>query len=274
MPPADAGSAAAVELARQADVVIFVGGISAQLEGEEMKVDYDGFKGGDRTRIELPAVQEKLLEALQATGKPVVLVNLSGSAIAMPWADAHVNAILQAWYPGQAAGTAVADVIFGDYNPAGRLPVTFYRATDDLPAFEDYAMAGRTYRYFKGKPLYPFGHGLSYTTFRYANLRATPAADGAMALTVNVTNTGARDGDEVVQLYATAPHGRENEALCGFSRVHLAKGATQSVTLAVPGSALRRWSTEKQSYGTPRGEWTFRIGASSADIREAVKVKL
>ena len=274
VPHTDVMEQAAVAAAKTADAVIYVGGISAVLEGEEMVVDYDGFKGGDRTRIELPAVQEKLLQALAATGKPLVFVNLSGSAVAMPWADAHVNAILQAWYPGQAAGTAVADVILGDYNPAGRLPVTFYRATEDLPPFESYDMAGRTYRYFKGTPLYAFGHGLSYTKFTYANLRVTPAAGGTLSVAVDVTNAGGRDGDEVVQFYGVPPAARENEALCGFSRIHLAPGETKTVTLAVPVLALRRWSAAKNDYAIPTGEWTIRAGASSADIRQTARVRL
>ena len=140
----------AIAAAKSADVVIYVGGISPQLEGEEMKVNYDGFSGGDRTRIELPAQQTELLKALAATGKPVVFVNCSGSAIAMPWEAEHLPAIVQAWYPGEQGGRAVAEVLFGDANPAGRLPVTFYRSTADLPAFENYAMSNRTYRYFSG----------------------------------------------------------------------------------------------------------------------------
>lgn len=275
LPDARSGFAGAVAAAKQADVIIYVGGISAQLEGEEMKVDYEGFKGGDRTRIELPAVQQELLEKLKATGKPLVSVNLSGSAIAMPWVDANANAVLQAWYPGQAAGTAVADVIFGAYNPAGRLPVTFHRATEDLPAFEDYRMeAGHTYRYLQHKPLYAFGHGLSYTRFDYANLRAVPATGGTLGVTVDVTNTGKRDGEEVVQLYGVPPAAREHQALCGFARVALKAGETKTVTLTVPATALRRWSVTKQDYEIPAGEWTIRAGASSADIRQTVKVKL
>ena len=275
LPDAAAGYGEALALAARADAIIYVGGISAQLEGEEMKVDYEGFHGGDRTRIELPTVQQQLLEQLAALGKPLVFVNLSGSAVAMPWADAHVNAILQAWYPGQAAGTAVADVLLGRYNPAGRLPVTFYRATEDLPKFEDYAMAsGHTYRFFKGKPLYAFGHGLSYTTFAYANLRVTPAADRTLAVTVDVTNTGRRDGDEVVQLYGVPPAARENEALCGFARVALRAGEKKTVTLTVPETALRRWSADRNDYAIPAGEWTIRAGASSADIRLTAQVKL
>jgi beta-glucosidase len=204
----DAGEAEALAKAKNADVIVFVGGISAQLEGEEMHGGLRRLFGRRPPRIELPALQQELLEKLHATGKPIVFVNLSGSAIALPWADEHLNAILQAWYPGQAGGTAVADVLLGNYNPAGRLPLTFYRATEDLPDFKDYAMAGRTYRYFAGKPLYAFGHGLSYTKFDYTHLRVMPAANGALAVTVDVTNTGARDGDEVVQLYATPPAAR------------------------------------------------------------------
>jgi beta-glucosidase len=274
LPAADAGVADAVKLAQPADAIIYVGGISAQLEGEEMKVDYEGFKGGDRTRIELPTVQEKFLQQLQALGKPLVFINLSGSAIAMPWADAHVNAIVQAWYPGQAAGTAVADVLLGHYNPAGRLPVTFYRATADLPGFEEYAMAGRTYRYFTGKALYAFGHGLSYTKFDYSQLTCVPQADGSVRVTVTVANTGGRDGDEVVQLYATPPAAREREALCGFSRIFLKRGEAKTVTITVPATALRRWDTAKHAYGRPAGEWQFAAGAASDDLRVTQKTQL
>lgn len=275
LPTAAAGYDEALAVAAKADAIVFVGGISAQLEGEEMKVDYDGFHGGDRTKIELPTVQQTLLEKLKATGKPLVFVHLSGSAVAMPWADANVNAILQAWYPGQATGTAVADVLLGKYNPAGRLPVTFYRATSDLPPFEDYTMTnGHTYRYFKGQPLYAFGHGLSYTTFKYAKLKVKPAGPDTLAVSVDVTNTGKRAGEEVVQLYGVAPAGRENESLCGFARVALQAGEKKTVTLTVPATALRRWSPAKNDYEIPAGEWTIRAGASSADIRETVKVKL
>ncbi len=276
-PPADADEAAALATAKAADVIVFVGGITGQLEGEEMQVDYDGYVGGDRVRIELPAVQQQLLEKLRATGRPIVFVDLSGSAIAMPWADQNLHAILQAWYPGQAAGTAVADVLLGNYNPAGRLPVTFYRATEDLPDFKDYRMTDRTYRYFEGKPLYPFGYGLSYTKFGYTNLRVVPAGGQTLTVAVEVTNSGARDGDEVVQLYAVPPaawHPREHEALCGFSRVHLAKGETKTVNITVPATALRRWSAEKKDYVIPSGEWTIRAGASSADIRQTATARL
>jgi beta-glucosidase len=276
-PAVDSGVTEAIAVAREADVIVFVGGISAQLEGEEMQVDYEGFEGGDRLSIELPPLQQQLLEQLHATGRPVVVVNLSGSAIALSWADEHVNAILQAWYPGQAGGTAVADVLLGRYNPAGRLPVTFYRSTDDLPDFNDYAMPGRTYRYFEGEPLYAFGHGLSYTQFRYENLHAMPAADGTVAVTFDVTNTGERDGDEVVQLYATPPassNPRERHALCGFDRVYLKAGETMRVSLTVLSTALRRWNEAEGHYAVPTGGWTLGAGASSADIRLTTKVSL
>jgi beta-glucosidase len=276
-PPADSGFAAAVEKARAADAVIFVGGLYAQLEGEDMRVDYDGFAGGDRTRIELPAVQQRLITALAATGRPLVFVNLSGSAVAWPAVEARANAIVQAWYPGQAGGTAIADVLLGKTSPAGRLPVTFYRATEDLPAFDDYRMAGRTYRYFRGAPLYPFGHGLSYTRFAYSNLRVARAADGSLTATVVIENTSARDGDEVVQLYLTEPesvHPRASESLVGFRRVHLAAGEKKSVTLTVAPASLRRWSDGKNDYLVPHGDWRVFVGASSADIRQRAIVTL
>jgi beta-glucosidase len=275
-PDASASSAEAIAKARTADAVIFVGGITAQLEGEEMKVDFDGFSGGDRTKIELPAVQEKLLQQLCATGKPVIFILMSGSAIATAWADQHVNAIVQAWYPGQSGGTAVAEVLFGRANPAGRLPITFYRQTADLPPFEDYAMANRTYRYFSGQPLYPFGHGLSYTRFAYNNFHVVKSADGSsLATTIDITNTGERDGDEVVQLYAregAAAHSRTRESLCGFKRLHLKQGETRTVALTIPATALRRWDNAKNDYVLPSGEWQILAGASSADIRQTVAV--
>jgi beta-glucosidase len=263
----------ALAAARTADAVVFVGGLTAGLEGEQMRIDAEGFNGGDRSHIELPAAQRRLLEALHATGKPVILVLLSGSAIAVPWADAHLPAVLQAWYPGQAGGTAVSDVLLGKYNPAGRLPVTFYAATTDLPDFDDYRMAGRTYRYFPGRALYPFGHGLSYTRFTYANLRVAPAVDTSdvrFVATVDVTNSGASAGDEVVQLYLrepASPQRRELQSLAGFKRINLAPGETRTVQFPVTSQSLRRWSLDKRAYELPRGAWEFRLGASSRDIR-------
>ncbi len=267
---------AAVAAAKKADAIIFVGGISAQLEGEEMTVDYEGFSGGDRTTIELPALQQKLLDALRGAGKPLVCVLLSGSALAVPSADEQANAVLEAWYPGQAGGTAVADVLFGKTSPAGRLPVTFYRATSDLPPFAEYRMTNRTYRYFEGKPLYAFGHGLSFTTFEYAkpNVAVVKADTPTLAIAVDVRNTGARDGDEVVQVYLTPPGARERLALGAFKRVHVARGEVQSVKLTVPTSALRRWSAEKHDYVVPTGDWKVMVGASSSDIRQTAMVKM
>ncbi|HUP14244.1 MAG TPA: glycoside hydrolase family 3 C-terminal domain-containing protein, partial [Niastella sp.] len=197
---------------KDADAVVYIGGISPQLEGEEMPVTIPGFNGGDRTSILLPAVQTSLLKALKNTGKPLVFVIMTGSAIAIPWEAKNVPAIINAWYGGQSAGTAIADVLFGDYNPAGRLPVTFYSNDGDLPDFNDYTMNNRTYRYFKGQPLYPFGFGLSYTTFSYDALKMPPTitAGNSTTVSIQVTNTGAMDGEEVVQLYV-APSATNNK---------------------------------------------------------------
>lgn len=271
-PPAEAGFAEAITAARAADAVIFVGGITAQLEGEDMRVDFDGFASGDRTRIELPAIQQKLINSLTAVGKPVVVVNLSGSAMAFESVGKSAGAIVQAWYPGEAGGAAVADVLLGKTNPAGRLPVTFYRSTADLPAFADYRMAGRTYRYFRGEPEFPFGHGLSYTRFKYANLRVTSEEAGRFTATVDVSNIGERDGDEVVQLYLQEPaerHARASKSLAGFRRIHLARGETRAVSLEIAPESLRRWDAAKNGTAIFAGEWHVLAGASSADIRVA-----
>ena len=272
-PPVDEGIEAAVAAAQDADVVVFVGGISGQLEGEAMPVDYEGFVGGDRVEIELPELQKRLLKQLHATGTPVVLVNLSGSAVAIPWADEHVDAILQAWYPGQAGGTAVADVLVGNYNPAGRLPVTFYRSTDDLPHFEDYDMKDRTYRYFHGEPLYAFGHGLSYTTFSYENLRTsgdTLEGDGSVTVSVDVTNTGSRSGDEVVQLYVSYPQSaveRPIKELRGFQRVTLAPDQRETITFSLNPKDVVYWDTDAADWAIEQGQVTVEVGSSSSDIR-------
>ena len=189
-----------LDRAKDAETVIFAGGISPALEREEAKTNAPGFDNGDRSSIELPAVQREIIRALKDAGKRVVLVNCSGSAVALTPENEICDAILQAWYPGEEGGTAVADVLFGDYNPSGKLPVTFYKDDSQLPAFDNYNMADRTYRYFRGEPLYPFGHGLSYTTFRYGKPRY---ADGKV--TVEVENTGDREGDEIVQVYLRRP---------------------------------------------------------------------
>jgi beta-glucosidase len=226
----------ALSVARQADAVVLVLGLSAKLEGEEMKVRVDGFEGGDRVSIGLPAVQEELMQRITALGKPVVVVLLNGSALAVNWAHDHIPAIVEAWYPGQAGGTALADVLFGDYNPAGRLPVTFYKSTDQLPPFADYGMKGRTYRYFTGEPLFPFGYGLSYTTFAYRNLRVPKQANigDEVKLSVDVENTGSRTGEEVVELYvrSSAP-GAPIRSLSGFQRVTLRPKEHKTVQFTV-----------------------------------------
>lgn len=223
----------AVDLAAGSDVVVLCMGLSALLEGEEMDVDIPGFLGGDRTDISLPSVQTELIKAVMALGKPTVLVLLNGSSLAFNWEAENVPAILEAWYPGQAGGTAIADILFGDYNPSGRLPVTFYRDVTQLPSFEDYSMMGRTYKYFQGKPLYEFGFGLSYSSFEYTNLQVkeTVMADETFEVSVEVTNTGDRDGDEVLQLYLSFPE-KENaplHTLQGFKRVFLKSNETRTV---------------------------------------------
>ena len=203
-PPAIDLQALALKAAQRADVIVAVLGLSPQLEGEEMPVQVDGFIGGDRTDIALPHTQQELLRQIHALGKPVVMVLLNGSALALPWVAEHIPAIIEAWYPGQAGGDALADVLFGDYNPGGRLPVTFYQSVEDLPPFEDYRMEGRTYRFFRGEPLFPFGYGLSYTTFEFDGLHIEPEqvqVGGQVTIRCSVTNSGHREGDEVVQLY-------------------------------------------------------------------------
>jgi len=227
-------SSEAVTSAKNADVVVAVLGITSDLEGEEMPVNEDGFKGGDRTSIDLPKPEEELLEAVTATGKPVILVLANGSALAVNWASQHVNAILESWYAGEEGGAAIAETLSGKNDPAGRLPVTFYTDVDQLPGFEDYSMQSRTYRYFRGKPLYPFGHGLSYTTFSYTNLTLPKAAISAgdpLSVEVTVTNTGKREGQEVAQLYLSFPSvpGAPLRALRGFKRVSLKPGESQRV---------------------------------------------
>lgn len=263
--------AALANRVKDADAIVFVGGISPQLEGEEMRVDYPGFNGGDRTTILLPAVQTELMKALKATGKPLVFVMMTGSAVATPWEAQNVPAIVNAWYGGQDAGTAIADVLFGDYNPSGRLPLTFYKSDSDLPDFKDYSMANRTYRYFKGQPLYGFGHGLSYTSFGYSGLKTVaPAARNKNAtVSVRVTNTGARDGEEVVQLYVS---GSGNEAplrsLKGFQRIFLKKGESKTVSFALTPEDL----SVMDGNGNPKpftGTVTVSVGGCQPDAATA-----
>jgi beta-glucosidase len=254
--------AEALSNAANADILVYVGGVNPYLENEER----------DRASIELPEVQEDFVRALAATGKPLVLINCSGSAMALPWEDGHLPAMLQAWYPGEEGGRAVAEVLFGDVNPSGHLPVTFYRATADLPSFTDYSMSNRTYRYFNGQPLYAFGHGLSYTKFAFRRGRLDPkemARDGAVKVSFTVKNTGGRGGDAVAQVYFRHVHPvvpQPKLALCGFARVHLDRGESKRVTVEVPAERLRYWNTEKKRYLVEPGKYQFLIGAASDDI--------
>jgi beta-glucosidase len=235
--PAQAQLAEAVARANEADVVVAFVGLSPQLEGEEMPIKIDGFGGGDRTSINLPAPQQKLLEALVATGKPVIVVLQSGSAVALNWANDHAAAILEAWYPGVEGGTAIRQTLDGINNPAGRLPVTFYASLDGLPAFTNYGMKDRTYRYFTGKPLWGFGYGLSYSTFKYGPVRLstdTLKAGDALTATITVTNAGVAGGDEVVEAYLKTPQvGGPIHSLVGFERVTIAGGTSKQVTLRI-----------------------------------------
>jgi beta-glucosidase len=267
-PPAQASVtpyADALDAAKQAEAVVLVLGISSQLEGEEMNVSEPGFKGGDRTGIGLPARQQALLEAVTATGKPVVLVLMSGSALAVNWADAHVGAIVQAWYPGEEGGAGLADVLFGDYNPAGRLPVTFYKSVEQLPPFESYAMEGRTYRFFKGQPLYPFGHGLSYTRFRYSGLKvSSPRVSPTDKVTVSATveNAGRVEGDEVVQLYVTDAEASVRvpvRSLAGVERVRLKPGERRVVSFTVVPRQLAVIKDDGRAFVEP-GEFRVSVG--------------
>jgi beta-glucosidase len=264
----------ALDAAKGADAVVFVGGLTGDVEGEEMSVSYPGFAGGDRTDIALPAPQEKLLHALHATGKPIVLVLMTGSALSVEWEQKNLPAILLAWYPGQEGGRAIADVLFGDVSPAGRLPVTFYRSVSDLPPFADYDMKGRTYRYFQGDPLYPFGHGLSYTRFEYSGLRLDRdrvAAGDPLTVSVKVKNAGTRPSDEVVQLYVRHAQPKLRQAvksLRGFERVRLAAGEERAVTFRLsPAKDFAHYDAPTRRWAVEPGPYEVQVGSSSKDIR-------
>jgi beta-glucosidase len=236
-PPAASLRDEAVQAAKQSDIIVAFVGLSPSLEGEEMPVKLEGFSGGDRTAIDLPAVQEELLKALAATGKPLVVVLQNGSALAVNWAQEHANAILEAWYPGEEGGTAIAETLAGDNNPAGRLPLTFYSSLSQLPSFKDYSMKHRTYRYFSDKPLYSFGFGLSYTNFAYSSIKLPSAIKAGDSVTIeaDVKNTGSAAGDEVVELYLTQPKSSETpiRVLAGFTRIYLAPGKSTHVGLTI-----------------------------------------
>jgi beta-glucosidase len=269
-------SAEAIAAAKNADVVVAVVGITSELEGEEMAVSEDGFKGGDRSSLDLPKPEENLLKAVAGTGKPVVVVLVNGSALSVNWAKEHANAILEAWYPGEEGGRAIAQTLAGVNNPGGRLAVTFYTGVDQLPAFEDYSMANRTYRYFSGTPLYPFGYGMSYSQFAYSNAKLSTqklSAGDPLTVEADVKNTSQRDGDEVVEVYLTFPKlaGAPNRALRGFTRVHIAAGQTQHVSLTLQPRDLSHVSDDAHILVSP-GAYMLSIGGgqpgTSAPVAE------
>src|SRR6185437_1354494 len=265
-PPVDTLRQQAVDTAKQADAVVAFVGISPRLEGEEMPVHIPGFSGGDRTSINLPDVQVQMLQAVAATGKPLIAVLMNGSALAVNWSAQHANAILEAWYPGARGGQAIVDTLVGKNNPAGRLPITFYKSTNELPPFTDYSMADRTYRYFHGSTLYGFGYGLSYSRFKFDKLHVSTQklkAGDPLTVNVDVTNTSKVDGDEVAELYLTYPKTKTSpiHALAGFSRVHVAAGATVPVPIKVN---PRQWSQvlEDGDRVILPGSYTLFVGGS------------
>lgn len=261
----------AIETAKQSEVVIMCMGLSARLEGEEMDIQIDGFKSGDRTKLDLPSVQEQLIKEIKALGKPVVLVLLNGSALSINWENENIPAIVEAWYTGQAAGQAIADVLFGDYNPGGRLPVTFYRSVNDLPSFSDYNITTQTYRYFKGDVLYPFGYGLSYTTFQYDNYKINNEykAGDPVKLSVNVKNTGQLAGDEVVQVYVSNQNNSVRvpiRSLKAFKRIHLEAGETKTVDLTIPPDAFSIINDKNEKVILP-GKFEITAGGGQPDVK-------
>jgi beta-glucosidase len=269
----------AVAAAKSADAVVMVMGLSARLEGEEMPLRIEGFAGGDRTSLDLPKVQQELMEKVvaAAAGKPVVLVLLNGSALALDWADQNVPAILEAWYPGQAAGTAVADVLFGNVSPGGRLPITFYRSLDQLPPFDDYSMKNRTYRYFTGQPLYPFGHGLSYAQFKYSKLSVPKkaVAGAPVAVSVQVENEGGTEADEVVQVYVSAADAKAEaplRALKGFQRLTLNPGEKRVVRFTLDERALSLVAADGQRVVAP-GRFTIAVGGKQPGLSGTADAK-
>jgi beta-glucosidase len=268
-PPVGLLQKEAVDVASKADLVIAMMGLSPRLEGEEMPIHVTGFSGGDRTRIDLPEAQRLLLQQVAATGKPMVVVLLNGSALAVNWTQEHANAILEAWYPGEAGGKAIAETLLGRNDPGGRLPVTFYSSLDELPPFTDYAMKDRTYRYFTGKTLYDFGYGLSYTKFAYSHVRlstATVHAGDSLTVDADVKNTGARAGDEVAELYLTPPHDANgglspNVQLEGFQRLHLAPGQVRHVTFKLSPRDLSEVDAQGERVVQP-GSYTVSVGGA------------
>jgi beta-glucosidase len=270
--PAQAQLDEAVARAKEADVVVAFVGLSPQLEGEEMRIKIDGFNGGDRTSLDLPAPQEKLLEALAATGKPLVVIAQSGSALALNWAKEHANAILEAWYPGVEGGTAIARTLAGQNNPAGRLPITFYASLDGLPAFIDYSMKGRTYRYFTGKPLWGFGYGLSYSAFKYGPVKLssdTLKAGDPLTATVTVTNSSTVGGEEVVEAYLKTPQADGPvHSLVGFERVPIGAGQSKDVTITIDPRSLSSVD-EQGNRSILEGKYSLVLGGAQPEETEA-----
>jgi beta-glucosidase len=266
----------AIDAAQKADVVVMFMGLSPRLEGEEMNVKVYGFKGGDRLRLDLPDNQVNLLKEIHSTGKPIVLVLLNGSALSVNWENNNISAIIEAWYPGQAGGTAIADIIFGDYNPAGRLPITFYKSVNQIPGFNDYSMQNRTYRYFRGEPLYPFGYGLSYTKFEYKNMdidKSTLSPGDSAIVSIDLSNAGSMKGDEVVQLYIKAEKDTQAiKTLKGFKRIFLNPGESKKVKFNVTPEKLSRW-IEGEGYTAESGNYVLMIGPSSSD-KQLNKIKV
>ncbi|HEY6458038.1 MAG TPA: glycoside hydrolase family 3 C-terminal domain-containing protein [Steroidobacteraceae bacterium] len=263
-------AARALEAVRHADLVIATVGITADLEGEESALSIPGFKGGDRTSLDLPAEEQKLVESIKGTGKPLIVVLLSGSALAVNWLQANADAIVQAWYPGEEGGTAVAETLSGRNNPAGRLPITFYKGLEALPDFTDYSMKNRTYRYFTGPVLYPFGFGLSYSTFRYENLQLsspTLAAGKPLSVQVQVTNTSRIEGDEVAQLYLQfgGAAGAPERALRAFQRLHLQAGASRTVHFTLPARQLSHVNEAGQVVVTA-GHYAVSVGSGQPQV--------
>ena len=272
--------AAVAKEVSDADLVVFVGGLSPSIEGEEMGVKLDGFRGGDRTKIELPAVQTNMMKALKANGAPLVFVICGGGSVAIPWEAENCDAIINAFYPGEAGGTAVAEVLSGAYNPAGRLPMTYYSSTDELPDYEDYDMIGRTYRYYDGTPLFPFGHGLSYTDFEYGDAKVSKLKfkkGEDIVLTVPVANTGGRDGEEVVQVYIrnlADPYG-PIKSLRAFRRVPVRKGETVDVAFTLTPESFESFDKKKERMDVLKGDYEILYGGSSdAAALKSLKVKI
>jgi beta-glucosidase len=270
--PAQAQLDEAVARAKEADVVVAFVGLSPQLEGEEMNIKIDGFSGGDRTNLDLPAPQQKLLEAVAATGKPLIVVLQSGSAVALNWANEHAAAIMEAWYPGVEGGTAIARTLAGMNNPAGRLPVTFYSSVNDLPAFTDYSLKGKTYRYFTGKPLWGFGYGLSYSTFKYGPVKLsteTLRAGDPLTAKVTVTNSGTVSGDEVVEAYVKTPQADGPiHSLVGFERVNIPAGVSKEVTITIDPRSISSVD-EKGDRSILEGKYTLTLGGAQPQETEA-----